>query len=131
MKFRIGWLAAGVLGRKFGVYCLFAAGLFAAANERTHAAIEIVAATGDNLPDGNGQLALHYAPTINAAGQIAFVSDLTGTSGGTADDQVVLRRDTSGGLTIIARKGESYAGQPIGLFYPPVANIDADGTVAR
>ena len=66
------------------------------------AATQIVAQTGDDSPDGNGELDVFFCPTINAAGQIAFATQLTGTAGGSADNGVLFRRDTNGALTKIA-----------------------------
>jgi hypothetical protein len=94
------------------------------------AAIDVVVSTGHDSPDGNGELTLHYAPTINAAGQLAFVSDLVGTTGGTTDNHAVFRRETSGELTLIARRGQTFNGQPINTFFPTNANIDSSGTVS-
>ncbi len=80
-------------------------------------------------PDGNGSILIAAAPSLNDAGQVAFVSVLSGTQGGSADDVVVLR---SGGATleVIARKGVStidgntMTGAAFTYF-----GIDSDGTL--
>jgi hypothetical protein len=106
---------------------------FLAANLLTGSAslagIEIVASSGDASPDGNGQLSNLIAPSINEAGQLAFVAELAGTAGGTADNLAMFRRD-SNGLTLIARRGGTFSGQPINTFFPTSTAIDADGTVS-
>lgn len=93
------------------------------------AGIEIVVSSGAVSPDGNGQLSLFNAPSINAAGQLAFVADLTNTAGGTADNTAMFRRDPNG-LTLIARRGATFAGKPINTFFPTSAAIDAAGRVS-
>jgi hypothetical protein len=58
-------------------------------------------------PDGNGVFSLfqNELPAINDRGEMAFVTILSGTSGGTADNQGLYRTD--GNTTIqLARKGQ-------------------------
>jgi hypothetical protein len=90
------------------------------------AEFEIFVTSGLSAPEGNGMLSLPNAPAINAAGDLAFVSQLTGTSGGTSDNQG-LYRYTSGGLTKIARTGESMIGRTITFLFP--ASIESSGVV--
>ena len=90
------------------------------------AATDIVISTGVASPDGNGVLSIFNAPSINSAGQLAFVSYLTGTSGGTADDQALYRLDT-GSLAHIARKGQIINSRSVTLFFSPY--LDSAGTI--
>lgn len=92
--------------------------------------IQVVVRSGDDAPDGNGDLGFLNAPSINNLGQLAFVSELTGTSGGSTDNLALLRRETSGTLTSIARRGVMFNGKPINAFDPTAPFIDGDGTVA-
>ncbi len=64
-----------------------------------------IARKGDESPDFNGTLGDLYAPAINKAGQVAFRAQLTGTSGGSADDEAILR-GSGGTLTRLAREGQ-------------------------
>src|SRR6186713_332702 len=81
------------------------------------AATQIVAQTGDDSPDGNGELDLFFAPAINATGQVAFATQLTGTAGGTADSGALFRRDTNGVLTKIARSGDTFEGKALHQYF--------------
>ena len=69
-------------------YCL----LISMGSAVTWAGIQVVVQTGDASPDGNGTMSLLNAPSINNAGQLAFVTQLSGTSGGTADNIAMVRR---------------------------------------
>jgi hypothetical protein len=95
----------------------------------TWAGTEVVVQTGDDSPDGNGELDLFNAPTINAAGQLAFLSQLSGTAGGTADNTGMFRYDTNGDLARIARSGQTFEGKTILGFFPSFGYISANGTV--
>src|SRR4051794_887228 len=72
--------------------------------------LQVVVQTGVHSPDGNGDLSAFNGPTINNAGQLAFVSQLTGTAGGAADNFGMFRRDTNGDLAVIARSGDTFGG---------------------
>ena len=61
---------------------------------------EIIVVTGSAPPGGNGTFSNLNLPALNNAGQVAFVADLTGTSGGTIDDRGVYRGE-AGPLTQI------------------------------
>ncbi|QEG37116.1 DUF7453 family protein [Bythopirellula goksoeyrii] len=69
-----------------------------------------IARKGQNAPDGNGTFLLFSSsiapPAINDAGQVAFLSFLDSTSGGTIDDRGIFLGD---GSTIVqmVREGES------------------------
>lgn len=67
--------------------------------------IEIIAVTGDQVPDGNGIFRTVGRPSLNNSGQVAFAASLSSTSGGENDNAGVFR----GGRTTleqIARKGD-------------------------
>ncbi len=68
--------------------------------------IEIIR-TGYTAPDGNGTIAGLGLPTIDEAGQAAFLASLTGTSGGDNDDKGVYLGDGTNVLLQIARTGQS------------------------
>jgi hypothetical protein len=93
------------------------------------AGIDVVVSSGDDSPDGNGQLSIINAPSINSAGQLAFVAELAGTIGGMADHLAMFRRDPTG-LVLIARRGGTFYDMPINTFFPTSAYIDDAGTVA-
>ena len=69
-------------------------------------ALTQVARTGRAAPDGNGTFDRFFSPVLNVSGQVAFVGNLTGTAGGTADDEGVFRTD-GGALTQVARTGRA------------------------
>jgi hypothetical protein len=91
------------------------------------AAIKVVVSSGTASPDGNGTLSVLSAPALNDAGRLAFVSGLTGTSGGAADDQALYRYDPVG-LAHIARKGQAVNGKTVSLVVS--SSIDSGGVVA-
>jgi len=97
----------------------------------THAraGLQVVIQTGQDSPDGNGDLTLLNAPTINNAGQLAFVSQLSGTAGGSADNVGMYRRETNGDLALIARRGDTFDGKSIVTFFPAFGYISSNGTV--
>jgi hypothetical protein len=90
------------------------------------AGTSVAISSGVSSPDGNGALSLFGAPSINSSGQLAFVSQLSGTSGGTADD-LALFRLSSGTLSHIAREGQVINGKSVLLLYSPY--IDSAGVV--
>ncbi len=64
-----------------------------------------IARTGQTAPDGNGSFSSLRALSLNNAGQAAFLSLLTGTSGGASDNEGVFRGDGAS-VTQIARVGQ-------------------------
>ncbi|MAE60569.1 MAG: hypothetical protein CMJ49_04330, partial [Planctomycetaceae bacterium] len=72
-----------------------------------------VAREGDPAHDGDGVFsssAIQSEPAINNLGQVAFEADYTGNSGGTAEDNLILRGTNSSDLIDIAREGDSAPG---------------------
>lgn len=73
-----------------------------------------VARDGEAAPDGNGVYGSYTSfgdPCLNDGGQVAFSARLTGTAGGTADDEVITRARAGAPDTSIVREGEAL---PIG-----------------
>jgi len=68
--------------------------------------VKVVSVQGDPAPDGNGTFFSFNAPSISDFGQAAFNADLSGTSGGSADNKGIFRGDGTT-LVTIARKGQS------------------------
>ncbi len=68
---------------------------------------------GQLAPDGNGVFAGFGSPALNQAGQLAFTATLTGTSGGTKDNEGVFV--VTPGLTIkqAIRSGEVIGGETV------------------
>lgn len=67
---------------------------------------EIIAQSGQAAPDNNGFYSDFGAPVLNDSGQAAFLATLAGTSGGGSDNTGVFR-GSGGGITQIAREGQS------------------------
>ncbi len=68
-----------------------------------------IAQSGQAIPVGTGTFSTFQAPLLNNSGQTAFLSNLTGTSGGAADNQGIFL-GSGGTLTQIVREGESANG---------------------
>ncbi len=71
-----------------------------------------IAREGQSVPNGNGSFANFLSsskiPALNNAGQVAFLTSLTGTSGGSGDDTGIFRSDgTPAGLAQIVREGQA------------------------
>jgi hypothetical protein len=95
------------------------------------ATITAVAREGQPAPGGNGRFD-HFAagfrdrppdsrftlnaPSLNAAGEVAFLGALTGTAGGTADDRGVYFYDDARGLIELAREGKPFMGGTLSLL---------------
>jgi hypothetical protein len=93
---------------------------------------EIIAISGNLAPEGNGTLSLFSAPVLNNAGQVAFRAALSGTSGGTADDDGIYLHN---GAALVNRARENAAvPEGNGLFssFAFVGNpeINASGQIA-
>ncbi|XAL98098.1 PEP-CTERM sorting domain-containing protein [Phycisphaeraceae bacterium D3-23] len=69
-----------------------------------------IAREGQAAPDGNGTFDDLFSPLINASGQVAFSTTLTGTSGGFTDDRGIYRSGTGSTLTRIGREGQTEPG---------------------
>jgi hypothetical protein len=73
-----------------------------------------IARGGQSAPGGNGVFSVFSPPTLNDNGLVVFPADLTGTSGGTTDNNGIFA-GSGGALTQIAREGQS-APDGNGLF---------------
>lgn len=71
-----------------------------------HALTIPIAIEGDAAPGGNGTFEFFGLPRHNDAGQVAFLSILTGTAGGASDDTGHYR-GSGGAVTQIAREGQA------------------------
>ncbi|MEM1027818.1 MAG: choice-of-anchor tandem repeat NxxGxxAF-containing protein, partial [Planctomycetota bacterium] len=104
----MGWEGIGF--RRSGVW---AVGLIAAVWGGVASAApgvnNILVQTGLTAPDFNGTYSSFFSPTLNDAGQVAFSSALTGTSGGITDNSG-LYVVGDGGDTQIAREGQAVPG---------------------
>lgn len=77
-----------------------------------------VARDGNPAPGGNGSFGTYSSygePCINDASQVAFTALLAGSSGGAADNDVLVRGEGAGGLTLMAREGGAIPDGP-GFF---------------
>ena len=81
--------------------------VYAPAAQSQTLTVDTFVLSGDTAPDGNGVFSGFDRLDLNSAGQILFKGDLTGTSGGTSDDEGLFRADGMTGLTQIAREGQS------------------------
>ncbi len=69
-------------------------------------AVTQVTREGQAVPDGNGVFSSFSTPALNDSGQVAFRADLTGTSGGTSDNEGIFLR-SGGSVTRIVREGQA------------------------
>src|SRR5258706_7513766 len=77
-----------------------------------------VARDGIPAPGGNGSFGTYFnygEPCVNDASQVAFTALLTGTSGGGADNDVLVRGEANGTVTLMAREGQPIPDGP-GFF---------------
>jgi hypothetical protein len=77
-----------------------------------------VARDGNPAPGGNGAFGgytTYGEPCVNDASQVAFTAQLTGTSGGGTDNDILARGEANGTVTKMAREGEPIPDGP-GLF---------------
>lgn len=95
-----------------------------------------IAREGQSIPDGPGLFgALHFVTrqyAINDSGRVVFVAPLTGTAGGTADNQALYSAVTPGLYWLHARRGQSVPGTalPLGSIFPPQINDQPPAAVA-
>ncbi len=68
-----------------------------------------VAREGNPAPGGNGSFGSYTSygePCLNDASQVAFTALISGSSGGTADNDVLVRGEPGGTVTLMARQGQ-------------------------
>ena len=89
---------------------------------------------GQPVPDGNGNFSDFWIadwPTINEAGDVAFLAKLTNTTGGTTDDLGIYAFIELIGVVEVARSGDEFLGSTItGLGLNGSGNIVVDGSSA-
>ena len=119
-------LFRGVRGSGTVAKALLCVLVFAQLTSSSFGATNVVLVSGAASPDGNGTISAFSAPALNSSGQLAFVGQLSGTTGGSADDHALFELN-SGTLIHIARKGQMINGRSVVLFFAPY--IDASGTV--
>ena len=76
-------------------------------------ALTQVARKGQHPPDGNGVLSGFGYPALNNNGEIAFVATLSGTAGGTKDNQGVFFVDSSLAVKQVIRAGQLFSGKTV------------------
>lgn len=71
--------------------------------------LALVVRSGQAAPDGNGNYFIFgfASPALNNLGQVAFEATLTGTSGGSTDNEGIFFYDTTGVISQIARTGQA------------------------
>lgn len=110
----------------FGVTALFLVGLVPG----VHAGVQVIASAGDASPDGNGLLDIFGVPILSDTGSVAFYAQLSGTSGGSADNLALFTGDTTQ-LDAIARRGVTQLdGSTISSFNILELYIDDTGSVS-
>nr|WP_145058487.1 choice-of-anchor tandem repeat NxxGxxAF-containing protein [Adhaeretor mobilis] len=100
--------------------------------------------SGEASPDGNGTFgsathhATFYKPQINEAGQVAFMAQMVGTSGGPVDDLGLFLIDGAQ-LKLAARKGDAVPesngqyerfGFSTSTFFPADFTLNTNGEIA-
>ncbi len=99
------------------------------------AANEMLGRDGWTEPGGDGTFAIRSGifgspVTINASGSVATSVHLDGTSGGTADDECIVRFDGGGASpTVIVRRGDPAPGGLGGTLYGQIGGGFPDGTM--
>jgi len=99
-------------------------------------ALTLIAREGSAIPGGTGFYGNLNAPprcyTMNNAGRVAFVVNLTGTPGGTSDNQALFSSDGIG-AAIHARRGDPAPGTATtlnGIFAPGSINNESPAGIA-
>lgn len=92
--------------------------------------LTILAREGASIPGGTGAYDNLKTPSrryvMNNDGRAGFVCEMTGTPGGTADNQAIYSSDGPGTETIHARTGDPAAGTSstfVGLFPPTINHL--------
>ena len=79
----------------------------------TSAGITQIVRKGQQAPDGNGVFSKLGYPALNNSNQIAFVATLSGTRGGTTDNQAIYFVDDSLSIKPVIRAGQLFNGKTI------------------
>src|SRR5688572_10572356 len=86
-----------------------------------HVQTEVVAVTGQAIPDGTGVFSSFGMPALNDDGHVAFTAELTGTAGGDADNAGVYASGIDG-VFRVARRGQSVADGTLRRLDHPAIN---------
>jgi len=96
-----------------------------------------LARKGQTVPGGNGVFSTFGYPALNNKGQVAFKSTLTGTSGGTTDNQAIYLVDADSSIRQIIRAGEVIDGEAVftpnfldGPNYGGMSGLNDEGQMA-
>jgi hypothetical protein len=103
----------------------------------TSAGIKQVVRKGQQAPDGNGVFSKFGYPALNNNNQIAFVATLSGTKGGTTDNQAICFVDDSLSVKLVIRAGQLFNGKTIatpnfldGPNYGGLTGLNDNGQIA-
>jgi hypothetical protein len=97
----------------------------------------VIAREGNSIPGGGGlygalQVIIRQY-TMNNGGRMAYAALLTGTPGGTTDNQAIYTGEGPGTETLVARRGSPapfVPGMSYNGLFPPVINNEVPSTVA-
>lgn len=111
---------------------VIAFGLVAEPAVSAPATTQVVAVSGQAVPDGNGTFDTFFnffvpgTTILNDAGHAAFVAQLTGTSNGNDDNMAIFRGDGAAPLVQVARAGDpSPDGNGTFSAFPEISLNDA------
>jgi hypothetical protein len=103
----------------------------------TASGITQIARKGQQAPDGNGVFSKLGYPALNNQGQVAFVATLSGTKGGTTDNQGIYFVDASLAIKQVIRSGQLFNGKTIatpnfldGPNYCGLTGLNDNGQIA-
>jgi hypothetical protein len=103
----------------------------------TSAGITQIVRKGQQAPDGNGVFSKLGYPALNNNNQIAFVATLSGTMGGTTDNQAIYFVDDSLSIKLVVRAGQLFNGKTIatpnfldGPNYGGLSGLNDNGQIA-
>jgi len=103
----------------------------------TGSTVTQLARKGQTVPGGNGVFSTFGYPALNNQGQVAFKSTLTGTSGGTTDDQAIYLVDADSSIQQIIRAGQVIDGETVftpnfldGPNYGGMSGLNDEGQMA-
>lgn len=103
----------------------------------TGSTVTQLARKGQTVPGGNGVFSTFGYPALNNKGQVAFKSTLTGTSGGTADNQAIYLVDADSSIQQVIRVGQVIDGETVftpnfldGPNYGGMSGLNDEGQMA-
>jgi hypothetical protein len=81
----------------------------------TDSGITQIARKGQQAPDGNGVFSKLGYPALNNQGQVAFITTLSGTKGGTSDNQAIYFVDASLAIKQVIRSGQVFNKETVAI----------------